>query len=413
MSLINKMLKDLETRKTASSRGAPKPPVFDGLRPTMGMGAGARRRRMLTVVVVFALIGGGVYAWQQGLLDTAYRQLTQRSSDDATTKVGSVAPQPAPKAIPPPAPPMVETAVPPKESADTADVTVPTASAAAEPAVADAVKQPVEAAIATAPTTSVPVPMVGPTPVAPATATPRAASPKAAGARKDGDAAGEKKRREPSDQKQSQLLGPEEEGEHFEKKDRPRTIEELAEDAYREGVRFMQQGRTAQADNSLRLALTHDPKHVAARELLAGLQLEQGRPADAQTTLEQGLAQVPAHLPFAQLLARLYVDKGAEQNAVTVLEKVRGEGANQPEYLALLATLYQRAARHADAVQAYRQALGLRPQEGRWWLGLAISLEAQKNLPAAGEAYQRAKTSVLDPKLARYADQRLGALKTK
>jgi len=94
-----------------------------------------------------------------------------------------------------------------------------------------------------------------------------------------------------------------------------------------------------------------------------------------------------------------------------VLEKVRAEGANQPEYLALLATLYQRAGRQADAVETYRQALGQRPQEGRWWLGLGISLEAQKNWTAAGEAYQRAKASVLDPKLARYAEQRLGALK--
>jgi len=57
------------------------------------------------------------------------------------------------------------------------------------------------------------------------------------------------------------------------------------------------------------------------------------------------------------------------------------------------------------------KALGIRPQEGRWWLGLAISLEAEKNLPAAAEAYQRAKASVLDPKLARYAEQRLTALK--
>lgn len=409
MSLINKVLKDLETRKNTPSRGAPKQPIFDDLRPTMGMGAGARarRRRMLTVVAAIALIAGGVYAWQQGILDTAYRQLTQRGSDSAPAKVGSVAPQPAPAAIPSPAPATAETAAPPTESAGTADA----ASPAAEPAIADAAKQPAETAVATAPTVSTPVPMVGPTPVAPATVTPRAASPKAADARKGGDAAARTKGRDPGVEKQSNLLGPEEEGEHFEKKDRPRTVEELAEDAYRGGVRFMQQGRTAQADNSLRLALTHDPKHVAARELLAGLQLEQGRAADAQTTLEQGLAQMPSHLPFAQLLARLYVDKGAEQNAVTVLEKVRAEGANQPDYLALLATLYQRAARHADAVQAYRQALGLRPQEGRWWLGLAISLEAQKNLPAAGEAYQRAKTSVLDPKLARYAEQRLGALK--
>lgn len=409
MSLINKMLKDLETRKNAPSRGAPKPPIFDGLRPTMGMGAGARRRRMLTVVAAFALIAAGVYAWQQGLLDTAYRQMTQRSSDDATAQVGSVAPQPAPLPaapveIPPPAP-TAEIAAPPTESASATEPAVPP--------VADAAKEPAGPAVATGPTGLPPVPMGGPTPVAPATTAPSAASPKAAGPRKDSDLAGETKSRERPAEKQAKLLGPDEEGERYEKKDHPRTIEEMAEGAYREGVRFMQQGRPAQADRALRTALTHDPKHLAARELLAGLQLEQGRALDARKILEQGLAQVPEHVPFAQLLARLYVDQGAEQNAVAVLEKVRPYGSDQPEYLAFLATLYQRAGRHADAVEAYRQALALRPQEGRWWLGLAISLEAQKNLPAASEAYQRAKMGVLDPKLARYAEQRLGALKGK
>lgn len=394
MSLINKMLKDLETRKNAPSHGAPKPPIFDGLRPTMGMGAGARRRRMLTVVVAFALIAGGVYAWQQGILDTVYRQLTQRSSDGATTKVGAVAVQPAPVT----AAPAVETAAPTTESASAADAAPPAAPIPVEPAVpavAEAAKKPDETAVASAP------------PSLQATD----ASPKAAAPRKDGEVSGEKKGRERPAEKQTKLPGPDEEGERYEKKDHPRTIEEMAEGAYREGVRFMQQGRPTQADQALRTALTHDPKHLAARELLAGLQLEQGRALDARKILEEGLAQVPEHVPFAQLLARLYVDQGAEQNALAVLEKVRAQGADQPEYLAFLATLYQRAGRHADAVEAYRQALGIRPQEGRWWLGLAISLEAQKNLPAAGEAYQRAKSGVLDPKLARYAEQRLGALK--
>jgi MSHA biogenesis protein MshN len=403
MSLINKMLKDLETRKNVSSRSAPKPPIFDDLRPTMGMGAGARRRRMLTVVVAFALIAGGVYAWQQGLLDTAYRQLTQRSSDSAPTKVGSVAPQPAPVETPAPAPTTAE-------SASAAETAPQIPAEPAVPPVADAAKEPAEPAVATGPTALLPVPMGGPTPVAPAT-TKSAAGPKAAGPRKDGDVAGETKSRARPAEKQTNLLGPDEESGSFEKKDRPQTIEEMAEGAYREGVRFMQQGRPTQADQALRTALTHDPKHLAARELLAGLQLEQGRTLEARKILEQGLVQVPEHLPFAQLLARLYVDQGAEPNAVAVLEKVRAQGADQPEYLAFLATLYQRAGRYADAVQAYRQALGIRPQEGRWWLGLGISLEAQKNLPAASEAYQRAKTAILDPKLARYAEQRLGALK--
>lgn len=425
MSLINKVLKDLETRKDAPSRNAPRQAIFEGIRPTTGMGPAARRSRMLVIVAAIAVVVGGVYAWQQGGLANGFERASQwlasiTSTEPVVTKAGSVAMEPAPAApespvpssesatatAPPaepviPPPPVAEAAKPASEPANTRPLAE---TAGATPVAPATTTGPVEPAagdkIAAAPKaeSSKPVEAAKPAPK------PEAAKPMAASK----PAVGEKPAALPA--KKTKTIGAGEGGERIEKKERPQTAEELAEGAYREGVRFMQQGRPAQADQSLRLALTHDPKHLSARELLAGLQLEQGRSHDARVILEQGLVQVPEHVPFAQLLARLYVDQGAEQSAVTVLEGVRARGADQPEYLALLATVYQRIGRQADAVEAYRQALGLRPQEGRWWLGLGISLEAQKNFPAASEAYQRAKAGVLDPKLARYAEQRLAAL---
>jgi MSHA biogenesis protein MshN len=374
VSLINKVLRDLDARTNAPSRKASRPQVFDDLRPTMGSPR-RWRSRMLVVVLFIAAAAGGLYVWQQGDLDTAMAKaktwIASLTGSAPPPKPTVVAQQPAPVA-----PPESPTPVP-----------VPDAAPATEGAVADG------AASA--------VPPVSPDDTQPAVAQD---TPPPAPETETTDQAAQPVRKTPA------AAASEDDG-RIEKTDRPQTVEELAEGAYREGVRFLQQSRPAQADQALRLALTHDPKHLAARELLAGLQLEQGRPAEARATLEQGIMQVPEYVPFALLLARLYVDQGAERNALAVLEKVRSEGANQPEYLAFLATLYQRAGRYAESVETYLQALGQRPQEGRWWLGLGISLEAQKNLPAAGEAYQRAKASVLDPKLARYAEQRLGALK--
>jgi MSHA biogenesis protein MshN len=79
-----------------------------------------------------------------------------------------------------------------------------------------------------------------------------------------------------------------------------------------------------------------------------------------------------------------------------------------------MATLYQRAGRHPEAVEAYSRAVRLNPQQGRWWLGLAISLEAAQNHGAAADAYQRAvQSGGLDSASRQYAQQRLVLLKNR
>ena len=72
------------------------------------------------------------------------------------------------------------------------------------------------------------------------------------------------------------------------------------------------------------------------------------------------------------------------------LERSLPQARGQPEYHAFLATLMQMQGRHADAIQQYDQALRASPESGRSLAGLAISLEAEKRVPEAREAYRRA-----------------------
>ncbi|MFP5344918.1 MAG: hypothetical protein ACLGGU_04690, partial [Gammaproteobacteria bacterium] len=44
-------------------------------------------------------------------------------------------------------------------------------------------------------------------------------------------------------------------------------------------------------------------------------------------------------------------------------------------------------------VSAYRAALRLQSNQGQWWMGLAISLEAEQNPGEALSAYRRAQNS--------------------
>ena len=57
-------------------------------------------------------------------------------------------------------------------------------------------------------------------------------------------------------------------------------------------------------------------------------------------------------------------------------------------------------------------AVCLSPTSGRWLTGLAISLEEDKRLPEAREAYQRAlATNTLAPDLRAFVDRKLAQLK--
>lgn len=344
MSLINKMLKDLETRQGGGARA--ERPIFQDLHSTHS--ARNRGYRAPVVALVLLLAGVvGIYSWNR------WRENT------ATVVTGSA---PVKLAQTPAAIEQPPVAAPTPESVP------PVTAVAKAPAVA---VKPKPARKQASPATR-PQPVV--TTVAKAGTGPA----------------------------------------RIEKTDRPYSSAELAENAYQEAARLRSQGDAAGAERRVRALLATDPKHVKARELLTGLQLENGRWLEAQDTLEQGMVQLPAHLAFRYQLARLHLERGELARAVSLLEAARLPGQTDPELPAFLAALYQRSGRHAEAVTSYQEALAARPQEGRWWVGLGISLETQKDSDAARTAYRRAlDTGRLTSNLARYAEDRLKALVTR
>lgn len=94
-----------------------------------------------------------------------------------------------------------------------------------------------------------------------------------------------------------------------------------------------------------------------------------------------------------------------------MLERTLPPLAADPDYHALLVALYQRAGRHAGAERLYRGLVGLSPERGAWWAGLAISLEAQGDWRPSRAAFARAlQGQGLDDALREYAKSRLTAL---
>lgn len=168
------------------------------------------------------------------------------------------------------------------------------------------------------------------------------------------------------------------------------SAEDEADERYRKAVALLQKGRENLARPLLEEALGLSPTHLAARQTLAALLSEAGQNPNAEAVLREGLAQVPDNAWFALSLARLQAARGdADGAAATLLGGVEGRGVDA-EYRATLAALLMRLDRHAEAARHYSRALELQPDQGTWWMGLGLALEAQGQIGGAQSAFRRA-----------------------
>jgi MSHA biogenesis protein MshN len=186
-----------------------------------------------------------------------------------------------------------------------------------------------------------------------------------------------------------------------------------AEGDYRRALASLQEGRMGEAIASLQQALRADPGHDAARQTLVGLLVESGRTDDAIRELQLGLAQDPRQPALAMLLARLQIEHGGSgiETLMRTLPYAGNNTAESAEYHGFLAGALQRQQRHREAAAEYQQALRAAPGNGVWWMGLGISLQADKRNNEALDAFQRARASAgLNAELQAFVERRIQLL---
>ena len=172
---------------------------------------------------------------------------------------------------------------------------------------------------------------------------------------------------------------------------RQETGAQRAEGEYRRALASLQEGRMIETVASLEQALKYEPTHEAARQTLVGLLIEANRNDEAMRQLQLGLTLDPRQPAMAMLLARLQIERGG--NGIDTLTRTLPYAGNDADYHAFLAAALARQQRHREAAEQYHQAVRAVPSNGVWWMGLGISLQAEKRNGEALDAFQRARAS--------------------
>lgn len=190
---------------------------------------------------------------------------------------------------------------------------------------------------------------------------------------------------------------------------RVETSSQGAENGYRRALASLEQGRVSEAIGQLQSALRADPRHEASRQTLVSLLIEAKRPDEAAQQLQAALALDPRQPALAMLLARLQIENGGP--GIETLQRSLPHVGGNGDYHAFLAGALQRELRHREAAEHYQAALRTAPQNGVWWMGLGISLQAEDRAAEAAVAYAKARDSgALSPELLGFVDRKLKQL---
>lgn len=371
MSLINQMLKDLETRRAegGSAQHATLVRLRSGFLPWIVAG-------LLGIVAELL----GVLLWQQsqpGQLDNTQAVAAQRESIDTTIAANESVADPIQGS------PQVKSEQgksAQNESTATETERVESSTPAAETTEAKAIEQELDvpAAVATPnPTSSKPVTRE---PVA---------------TRQDAEPDNDVSATEGSFSIAPSTADPREQAQ--------RNIER--------GLDAARRGEHRRASEHLQAGLAILPREDEARLALHASLRRQGRIAEAEGVLEAGLVDAREPYRFAAVLARLRAQRGKLDEAVAFLKLDPPAVQTDPDYHALWGALLQQQGDYSAALPVYERLADYQPGNAQWLAGLGIARQQTGDEQGAIDAYERALgTGRLAETLSDYIQDQLNRL---
>lgn len=170
-------------------------------------------------------------------------------------------------------------------------------------------------------------------------------------------------------------------------------------------------GDTAAAMKDLNSLIALDPRNASARKRLASLEFAQGNPKRAAFLLDQGIKLSPDDSSMRLMQARLLFREDRNAQALSLLIEHPKSVIADNELLSFRAALAEKQKDYATSLQDYAILLKRQPGNARWMLGLAISQDKQKMHGEAVITYKKVKSSnQLSTQVVSFVDGRLAAL---
>jgi tetratricopeptide (TPR) repeat protein len=194
----------------------------------------------------------------------------------------------------------------------------------------------------------------------------------------------------------------------FQKTEVPPTISEKANLFYQKGLSFIARDEINSSISWLKKSLEVMPEFLPARETLATVLIKQDRHQEAIHYLREGLAKTPDSIELIKLYARILVQQHQFKRALTLLQRESPSLEDNAEYYSIMAFAEQGLGNADVAARLYERLLKFNPNHGNWWLGLALALETNGQPNSALHAYQRAAASGdLSPSVEAYIESKI------
>ncbi|MDC2889587.1 tetratricopeptide repeat protein [Psychrosphaera algicola] len=125
--------------------------------------------------------------------------------------------------------------------------------------------------------------------------------------------------------------------------------------------------------------------HIEARSLLAGAWYGRGESNRAISILNNGLQRYPNIELWRLTAAKIFFKENNAAGALSYLDVQINDASI--EFLTMKGSLGRQLQQFDKAEQAYLQLIELQPKKGNWWLGLAIAQDSQGKFEQALESY--------------------------
>jgi MSHA biogenesis protein MshN len=162
------------------------------------------------------------------------------------------------------------------------------------------------------------------------------------------------------------------------------------------------------AQSLLSQLLLDEPDNLKARKKLASLYFAQGNHAQTKQLLLSGIDLHPNQTDLKLMLARLYSVQDNPEQALKVMLGVEPNISNQTEFLAYRAALAQQLKQPLVAKADYIALSALDATNAKWWLGLGVAHDQLAETNNAIKAYEKAYSlGQLDDSVDEFIQQRI------